>query len=197
IRRRHRACGQAVIGISEGNAKRRERFVTQPVDNLCPAEAHIFEALARMIRQAASVREHVGNRDVRADPGIPQRKIGNLLRNRIAPLEFTGPDFARYDRCRERLRNRRKLENRIRVDSVVRSELSHAETLRIYDLAVAYDGNCQPRYARALEYSCGDPIEGGNGGIDARRRKRDGGRKHEMEHACRLLWSRTQSLWQF
>ena len=133
-------------------------------------------------RQAAAVREEVGQGDGLRRPRLLQREPRGDVRQPARPGHLAGADDRGDDGRGEGLRHRGQLKHGLRGDRRVLAQLAHAEPARELDRVVEHDRHGHPRHPRALEdigRQGGDPfhrLRDPLGGDHARRGARRGRR---------------------
>ena len=125
-----------------------QRENAQPLQHLPPVVAEILQIVARMIRKAGAVREHIANRDVAGDPRVLQSEPRQVLHDRRVPGDDAQTNLFRYDGRGDGFRYRRKLEDGIGIDRGTVTGPAHAKAFRVDGAAILHHGDGDARNAR-------------------------------------------------
>ena len=115
-------------------------------DVLAPVP-EVFQVVARSGVQSRPVREEVADRGVLGHVGVAQREAREEIGHRGLPREGTLSDGGGDRGRRQRLRDRRDLEHRLRVDRIPFAHGLHPEAFGVHDLAAVDDGHGESGHA--------------------------------------------------
>ncbi len=167
---RDRLCSRchSEVGIRVVIAERVQFRKAQATQHLFAVIAKIFQLIACVVRQAGTMRIHIGDRHMAGDPVIAQGEPREMRRDGRIPGDQAETDLVRHHRCTDRLGQGGELEDRVGIDGIGGADATHAETGRIDGLAVAHDRYRQPRNVRSLQHVGSQSVQPGDRAVDLR-----------------------------
>ena len=86
--------GEPEVRVGVGVAEWLQRLESQAVENVFLRIAEVFEQVADVLGEPASVREHIRQRHVLSCVRIAQGEVGQIFDDRIRPFHKSAPDRA-------------------------------------------------------------------------------------------------------